>query len=129
MALRQFTTRTTGLLLATTLCASLLMASNAATQEIPKEVIDLGESVYHNHCASCHGEVGGGGDVPPLAINSRLRDEGLLIGYILRGGMECMPGFAFLLSDAEVAAVATYVRNSWGNDFGPVAEEQVIEMR
>ena len=121
------TTRATGLLLAT-LCAGLLMSSNAAAQEIPDEAMDLGESVYRSRCVVCHGEAGEGGQGPPLAINSRLGDERMLITQVLQG-TEYMQAFAFLLSDAEIAAVATYIRNSWGNDHGPVAEEQVAEMR
>jgi mono/diheme cytochrome c family protein len=34
-----------------------------------------------------------------------------------------MPGFGAALSDREVAAVATYVRNSFGNEYGIVGEE------
>jgi mono/diheme cytochrome c family protein len=39
-----------------------------------------------------------------------------------------MPGFA-ALSDSDIAAVATYVRNSWGNSAPPVAKEQVRTLR
>ena len=38
-------------------------------------------------------------------------------------------GFAEHLSDEEVAMVSTYVRNAWGNGFGPVTEEEVAALR
>ena len=40
-----------------------------------------------------------------------------------------MPSFAWKLTDQEVADVATYVRNSWGNRAQPVAAKQVAELR
>ena len=40
-----------------------------------------------------------------------------------------MPSFAWKLSDAEIADVATYLRNSWGNQASPVSEKQVDELR
>jgi mono/diheme cytochrome c family protein len=33
------------------------------------------------------------------------------------------------LSDRQVAAVATYIRNSWGNEFGIVTEAQIAAYR
>ncbi len=40
-----------------------------------------------------------------------------------------MPGFGGQLDDQKVAAVATYIRNSWGNDFGPVTPAEVAAKR
>lgn len=40
-----------------------------------------------------------------------------------------MPAFGFQLSDPDIAAVATYVRNSWENKHGPATVEQVSAMR
>ena len=40
-----------------------------------------------------------------------------------------MPAFAWKLDDKEVAAVATYVRNSWGNAAEPVSEGDVARLR
>jgi mono/diheme cytochrome c family protein len=36
-----------------------------------------------------------------------------------------MPQFAPFLHDDDVAAVATYIRNAWGNRASPVADWQV----
>jgi mono/diheme cytochrome c family protein len=40
-----------------------------------------------------------------------------------------MPSFAWRLSDAEVAAVVTYIRNAWGNAAPAVSAGQVSNMR
>ena len=40
-----------------------------------------------------------------------------------------MPPFATTLSDAEVAAVLTYVRSSWGNKAAPVDDLRVAQQR
>jgi mono/diheme cytochrome c family protein len=40
-----------------------------------------------------------------------------------------MPSFAWKLSDAEVAAVVSYIRNSWGNAAPPVSAGEVSNMR
>ena len=38
-----------------------------------------------------------------------------------------MAGYAGQLSDVEVAAVLTYIRNSWGNDFGDAVQPSMIK--
>ena len=88
----------------------------------------IGQSVYLNQCAQCHGDNGEGrGDYPPLAGNRTvIMDSSVnLVRIILSGGFAPttegnprpygMPPFGHTLSDLEVAAVATYVRNAWGN--------------
>jgi mono/diheme cytochrome c family protein len=40
-----------------------------------------------------------------------------------------MPSFAWKLTDAQIASVATYVRNSWGNAAPPVSPGQVAKLR
>jgi mono/diheme cytochrome c family protein len=40
-----------------------------------------------------------------------------------------MEEFQYLLTDAEVAAVASYVRSNWGNSAGLVTAEQVAKQR
>lgn len=103
-------------------------ADGAETDEIPSDVLAQGQSVYRANCASCHGAEGGGGSGPPLAGNSRLENESRMLTQILKGG-SFMPPFGDQLSDEEVAAVATHIRNSWGNDFGLTTPEEVSEAR
>jgi mono/diheme cytochrome c family protein len=40
-----------------------------------------------------------------------------------------MPSFAWKLSDDEIGDVATYLRNSWGNQAGAVSGAEVRQMR
>lgn len=108
-------------------------AGNAAAAEAPEVSEQLrlaGEGLYIQYCVACHraqGE-GDGAGAPALARNSRLADEARLIRQVLQGG-DYMPGFGARLTDAEIAAIATYIRNSWANEFGPVTEEQVAAIR
>jgi mono/diheme cytochrome c family protein len=44
-------------------------------------------------------------------------------------GRGIMPSFAGQLSDEEIAAVATYIRTSWGNHAGPVNPAEVASVR
>ena len=40
-----------------------------------------------------------------------------------------MPSFAWKLSDAEIADVATYLRNSWGSPGSSVTADEVLDLR
>jgi mono/diheme cytochrome c family protein len=40
-----------------------------------------------------------------------------------------MPAFGWQLSDAEIAAVTTYIGNSWSHAASPITEHQVHEAR
>jgi mono/diheme cytochrome c family protein len=40
-----------------------------------------------------------------------------------------MPPFAHVLTDADIAAVVTYIRSSWGNAAEPVSQLQVMRYR
>ena len=40
-----------------------------------------------------------------------------------------MPAFAWKLDDRQIAAVATYVRNAWGNAASPVSASDVGKLR
>lgn len=81
----------------------------------------LGEGIYAQLCAACHGAAGQG--IPPvmpaLAGNPNLRDAGMVID-VTRNGRGAMPPVGAGLSEEELKAVATFIRNSWGNAFGPV---------
>jgi mono/diheme cytochrome c family protein len=40
-----------------------------------------------------------------------------------------MPAFGEALNDQQIADVASYIRNSWGNHFGAVDPQQVARVR
>jgi mono/diheme cytochrome c family protein len=91
------------------------------------ELIVEGDEIFHSvGCSGCHGAEGGGGAGPELAGNSALSSAGHVISMVLYGNEEHgMPPFISRLTDREIAAVGTYIRNSWGNSFGIVREASV----
>lgn len=96
------------------------------------ELMDTGENVYAANCAVCHGEEGDEAlqsHVVKLAGNDEAVENGpRVVRQIVYGG-GYMPAFGDELSNHEVAAVATFVRNSWGNEYGAITEEVVEEVR
>lgn len=101
---------------------------DAEDETLPEDVLALGGQVFQERCSGCHGPEGGGAEAPRLANNTALRDVSHVLRQVMRGG-DYMPAFGNLFSDEEIAAVATYVRNSWGNDFGLVTVEEVSSRR
>jgi cytochrome c553 len=81
--------------------------------------------VYADSCARCHGKNGEGvaGNFPNLAHNQGIWEGAPddVIAMILGGfrpwhpHQAAMPVFEGVLSDHQIAAVANYVRTSWGN--------------
>lgn len=97
-----------------------------------------GAALYASNCAACHQPDGSGltGAFPPLAgspiVNGddlQLYIEIILYGYDSRPEYGMMVGFGDVLSDAEIAAIATHERSSWGNNAPEVTEEDVRKVR
>lgn len=102
-----------------------------------------GEAIYSDACASCHllKGVGQAKTFAPLAGNSVVQqsDPTGVMHLILAGSRTAptatrptalsMPSFAWKLTDRQIADVATYVRNSWGNQAPPVTAGKVADMR
>nr|WP_245969786.1 cytochrome c [Calidithermus roseus] len=88
-----------------------------------------GEGLYAQNCAGCHQPDGKGmpGTFPALAGNQNIKDKTFHISTVLKG-RGAMPAFA-RLSDRELAAVLTYERVSWGNDYGAISEAEVKAAR
>ncbi len=123
----------------------------ARTHLIDKEerrLYFMGKSLYEKegYCITCHMENGEGlasSGFPPLAGTEWVMgEEERLIKIILNGMLgpieingELYPGnvpmtpFGGLLDDEEVAAVATYVRNSFGNRSSAVNADLVKKVR
>lgn len=95
---------------------------------VSQAVMDRGRKLFSQNCAVCHGGQGGGGSGPALAGNQNLSDAQHVVSQIL-AGKGAMPPFANVLTDQEIAAVATFVRNAWGNEFGPVEPADVASAR
>jgi mono/diheme cytochrome c family protein len=102
-----------------------------------------GAAIYDDLCSACHRPDGTGVGflIPNLAASSAVasREPTSVLHVVLRGAVSvatdeeptapAMPGFATQLSDAQIAAVATYVRNSWGHAASRLSEHQVSVAR
>jgi mono/diheme cytochrome c family protein len=99
-----------------------------------QERLAAGQRIYATMCASCHHDEGQGRDdlAPPLAGSKLMLGDPVEAACIVLNGKEgpvLMPPFAAALSDEEIAAVLTYVRQSWGNDASPVEPSLVRDAR
>jgi mono/diheme cytochrome c family protein len=94
-------------------------SSAAENDDAMASLMATGEEIFGTICAACHAANGRGDIGPSLRGNGRLANTELVVRQITFGGDE-MPGFSSSLSPEEIAAVATFVRNSWGNEYGIV---------
>lgn len=92
------------------------------------QLMSEGERIYQHSCARCHHGDGSGyrNLFPALAGNPivTLHDP-IPVIQVIHDGRGSMPAFRGQLTSEEVAAVATYIRNAWGNEASPVAPRQV----
>lgn len=95
------------------------------------ELMARGEEVYNGNCASCHQEDGSGvpGTFPALADNETVQGDLEDVRDIVMNGVDgtAMQAFGPQLDDVELAAVLTYIRNSWDNDTGDMVSPAEIE--
>lgn len=108
-------------------------------QSSGEESLELdGLQLYSETCSACHQATGDGipGAFPPLAGSKIVNDPDpniliqiILSGYDARPEFGAMPGFADLLTDEEIAAIANHERSSWGNKAPSISAEQVSEIR
>jgi mono/diheme cytochrome c family protein len=87
-----------------------------------------GQQLYEQNCAVCHMPDGTGAPptFPALAGDENLQDLALIVQNIHQGKNN-MPPFPNLTAE-QIAALATYIRNSWGNAFGEVTTEEVAAL-
>jgi mono/diheme cytochrome c family protein len=103
-----------------------------------------GKQVYEFVCGTCHGADGMGkpGQFPPLAGSEWVNTKGFqriahiplegLAGDVQVEGKDWNLNMAAMgagLSDADLAAVLTYIRASWGNKSGEVTADDVKAIR
>jgi mono/diheme cytochrome c family protein len=113
-----------------------------------RELFVLGKEIYarEGFCSTCHQPDGGGlsaSGFPPLRGTPWVTGSPeRLIKLVLKGllgpinvagreypGQVPMTPFEGMLNDSEVAAVLTYVRNSFGNQALPISPELVRQIR
>ncbi len=105
-------------------------------------LVDQGKAVYAN-CQPCHqaSGLGVGGQFPPLVgVDYVTGSEKRLVAILLKGlggpvtvaGATyngAMPAWEKSLSDKKIAAVASYVRASWGNTAPEISEAKVAALK
>lgn len=106
-------------------------SAGGSDDELFAALMTEGAEVFSRICAACHGTQGDEElvtHVVKLAGNTRLENPRLVLRRVIHGS-GYMPGFGGALTDREVAAVATYVCNSFGNEYGLVREEDATANR
>jgi mono/diheme cytochrome c family protein len=107
------------------------------------DAMTRGGKLYEQHCASCHGDQGQGvAQIYPALAGNRavtLASHHNLVLTIRHGGFAPttagnprpfgMPPFGQVLDNDGVAAVTTYIRQSWGNSAAPVSALDVLHVR
>lgn len=106
-------------------------------------VMMIGARIYVDECSGCHAIDGKGTDRLFTALEGsaavQQTDPTSLMHVVLRGARSvgtdqaptapAMPQFGWLLNDDQVAAVLTYIRNSWGNAAPAVSASEVHKAR
>lgn len=108
----------------------------AKTEDVNKkwtldELMAQGEKEFNTICAMCHQTSGHG--TPPTfpslvgsAIVTKPEHKVEHIRQIIYG-KNAMPGFGEQKSDLEIAAIATYERNAWGNKTGDIIQPSDVK--
>lgn len=106
-------------------------------------VMVAGAAIYGDQCSACHGLDGHGASklFPSIAGSSAVRADNpaTLVRIVLRGARSVatdeeptapgMPSYGWQLNDTQVAAVLTYIRNSWGAAAAAVSPSEVAFAR
>ncbi len=109
----------------------------------PQAQMADGARIYKSACIACHEADGTGSPriYPPLPGNANLQsaDPSSTLRIILDGAQTVttprapntgsMPAYAGKLTDREIADVATYIRNAWGNAAPVVTTQQAAKAR
>lgn len=119
--------------------------ADAAAAPTPQDekTLKLGAALYEKHCVECHKDSGAGEPphIPALAGNRAVMLASPVnpIRAVMHGGYPPstqgnprpygMPPFGNVLSDDEVAAVVSFLRNNWGNRASMVTGQQANRYR
>lgn len=117
--------------------------SAAAVEPPDQAIMKSGAQIYADECSGCHAADGKGipGMFPSLngSATVQQRNPTTLLHVVLRGARSvatsaaptapAMPQFGWVLNDKQVAALLTYIRNSWGNSAPAVTAGEVGKTR
>ncbi len=129
--------------------ATYLLDQPGSNEAAPKSlaandpVMQAGAAIYVDECSACHTKTGTGVArmLPTLKGSPFVQQTNpdSLLHVVLAGTRAvatdakptaaAMPAFGWKLSDEQIASVATYIRNAWGNAAPPVAAGSVQSMR
>lgn len=118
-------------------------AASTTRTTVDPDRLARGHGYYIDQCAGCHMENGEGiaGVFPPLKGNNVVQasDPGTMVHIILTGAKTAttkknptglaMPAFDWKLDDTQIADLATYLRNAWGNHANAVDASKVADTR
>ena len=111
----------------------------------PKPIIDVfvknGAKIYQAKCQGCHQSngLGDGANYPPLGNSEWVTGETAALSQIIMNGVMgpievdgrvwngAMPSQAAGMTASDLAAVMTYIRNSFGNETGDVVSVEMGE--
>jgi mono/diheme cytochrome c family protein len=111
------------------------VGAGAATARDEQQLFAAGKEIYGTLCAVCHGADGRGRDkIAPPVVGSpiTLGPPAIPIRVMLhgkRGPANVMPALGSLMTDAQIAAVLTYVRREWGQSAASIDAAVVGEIR
>ena len=115
--------------LAIELASGQAVADRARTWAMA-ELMEIGEQVYVEHCATCHELDGAGqGSTYPALAGGEIPNGPMEahMDRVLNGLADTeMQAWAPQLSDLEIAAVITYERNSFGNETADLVQPITI---
>ncbi len=94
------------------------------------EIMARGEKVYAANCAACHQANGkGAGPIKPLDGSAKVLDanHAVQLDVLLKGQNNgAMPSWK-QLSDTDLAAVASFTKNSWSNKTGQLVQPAEVK--
>ena len=115
--------------LAIELASGQAVADRAKTWTMA-ELMDIGQTVFVDHCATCHEADGSGqGSTYPALAGGEIPTGPLPahIERVMEGAVDTeMQSWAPQLSDLELASVITYERNAFGNDTADIVQPLTI---
>ncbi|MEO8653046.1 MAG: c-type cytochrome [Ramlibacter sp.] len=118
-------------------------AAEAKVNDSDRSALARGKALYAANCIGCHFKSGQGMArvFPPLkgSADIQAKDPATVLQVIIGGGTVVtakqqpwpyhMPAFGRTLSDQQIADLATYIRNAWGNRAGSVSAVEVAKVR
>jgi len=119
------------------------MESASAASSASERTVRSGATYYEKFCSGCHGSDGLAldGEAPPLAGSSWVSGSADRLIKIalhgLRGPIQVgdktydreMPGLGRRLSDRDMAALLSFVRNNWGASSAAITSAAVTRVR